>query len=68
MTKAQLEEIRAVIAECRRLEWQSRVVDDLANLLKEVERLQFELHTEQMRRRWDKLDGVCTYDQHPKFK
>ena len=39
MTKEQLDDIRAVIAECRRLDWTTRLVDDAHALLAEVERL-----------------------------
>ena len=39
MTREQLDAIRAVLAECRRLGWRTRLVDDAHDLLAEVERL-----------------------------
>jgi hypothetical protein len=39
MTREHLDAIRAVLAECRRLGWTTRLVDDASALLAEVERL-----------------------------
>ena len=42
MTREQLDAIRAVLAECRRLGWTTQLVDDAHALLAEVERLTVE--------------------------